>query len=213
MNSILFFFSFNKRYWIKRTIISIAKANRSHPVPTCLHCTRPRCPGLAMFVHSLAMTQIKAHLMENNIATNCSQLTVPVLAVEQRNPLATTLSWNFPFRSSITQCLPRTYPMRNRSISAHNCNSNCARLVGSNVNKMPIWYGFWGSLIFDLVWCEHGLEHLFKKLLNFLRWPITVTANLPQQVQTYHGKFKFGGPQLSRQIKFSTASWNSLWQI
>ena len=26
------------------------------------------------------MTQIKAHLMEKNIATNCSQATVPVLA-------------------------------------------------------------------------------------------------------------------------------------
>ena len=31
-------------------------------------------------VHSSAMTQIKAHLMEKNIATNCSQVVVPVLA-------------------------------------------------------------------------------------------------------------------------------------
>ena len=47
-------------------------------------------------VQSLAMTQIKAHLMEKkNIATNCFQVTVPVLAGWTRNPLATTLSWNF----------------------------------------------------------------------------------------------------------------------
>ena len=32
---------------------------------------RPRCAGLVMFVHSSAMTQIKAHLMGKHIATNC----------------------------------------------------------------------------------------------------------------------------------------------
>ena len=92
---------------------------------------------------------------------------------------------------------PGIYPMWNQSISAHNCHRNCARLVGSNVNKMPIRYGFRGSPIFDLVWCEHGLEHLFKKLLKFLRWPTTVTAN-----KIYHGKFKF-----------TTANSNSPWKI
>ena len=34
------------------------------------------------------MTQIKAHLMENNIATNCSQVTVPVLAGWTKKPFA-----------------------------------------------------------------------------------------------------------------------------
>ena len=32
------------------------------------------------------MTQIKAHLMEKNIATNCSLLTVPVLAGWTKKP-------------------------------------------------------------------------------------------------------------------------------
>ena len=73
--------------------------------------------------------------------------------------------------SSSTQCLPRTYPMRNRSVPAHKCHMNCARLVGSNMNKRPIWYGFREAPIIDLVWCAHGLEHLFKKLLKFLQWP------------------------------------------
>ena len=32
------------------------------------------------------MTQIKAHLLEKNIATNCSQVTVPVLAGWTKKP-------------------------------------------------------------------------------------------------------------------------------
>ena len=32
------------------------------------------------------MTEIKAHLMEKNIATNCSQVTVPVLAGWTKKP-------------------------------------------------------------------------------------------------------------------------------
>ena len=47
---------------------------------------------------------------------------------------------------------------------------NCARLVGPDMNKRPILYGFREAPIIDLVWCAHGLEHLFKKLLKFLRW-------------------------------------------
>ena len=35
----------------------------------------------------LGNDQTKAHLMEKNIATNCSQVTVPVLAVLGQNPL------------------------------------------------------------------------------------------------------------------------------
>ena len=38
-----------------------------------------------MFVHSSAVTQIEAHLMEN-VATNCSQVTVPVLADWTKKP-------------------------------------------------------------------------------------------------------------------------------
>ena len=75
----------------------------------------------------------------------------------------------------------------------------CAWLVGSNVNKMPIWYGFRGLPIFNLVWCEHGLH--------------TEIFTVAHKVQIHHGKFKFSGPQPSRQIKFTTASSNSLWQI
>ena len=37
-------------------------------------------------VRSSAMTQIKAHSMEKNIATNCSQVTVPVLAIWTKKP-------------------------------------------------------------------------------------------------------------------------------
>ena len=37
-------------------------------------------------VHSSAMTQIKAHLMEKNTATNCSQVAVPVLAGWTKKP-------------------------------------------------------------------------------------------------------------------------------
>ena len=46
-------------------------------------------------VHSSAMTQIKGHLMEKNVAANCSQITVPVIAGWIKNPLAITLSCRF----------------------------------------------------------------------------------------------------------------------
>ena len=39
-----------------------------------------------MFVHSSAMTQIKSYLMEKNVVTNCSQVTVPVLADWTKRP-------------------------------------------------------------------------------------------------------------------------------
>ena len=52
-----------------------------------------------MFVHSLAVTQIKAHLMEN-IATNCSQVTVPVLAGWTKKPILTLPLIKYPMPST-----------------------------------------------------------------------------------------------------------------
>ena len=46
-------------------------------------------------VHSSALAQIEAHLMEKNIATNSSHVTVLILAGWTKNPLATTLSLTF----------------------------------------------------------------------------------------------------------------------
>ena len=111
--------------------------------------------------------------------------------------------------------------MWNQSISAHNCHRNCARLVGSNLNKMPIRYGFRGSPIsiwygvnmvssifsrtteiFTVAHNCHGKLKFTTASSNSrrqiqIRWPTTVTAN-----KIYHGKFKF-----------AMANSNSRWKI
>ena len=66
-----FFFQSQQAFLAKKDHNFHSQANWSHPVPTCSHCTIPRCAGLVMFVHSSAMTQIKADLMGKNIATSC----------------------------------------------------------------------------------------------------------------------------------------------
>ena len=53
----------------------------------------------------------------------------------------------------------RTYHFWNRSVPARNRHRNCAGPVGSNVNRRPIRYGFWGAKIIDPVQCEHGLRY------------------------------------------------------
>ena len=51
-----------------------------------------------------------------NIVSNCSQVTVPVLASWTKKPFGHYAILKLPLRSSSTWCLARTYLMRNKSV-------------------------------------------------------------------------------------------------
>ena len=135
-----------------------------------------------MFVHSLAMTQINAHLMGKNIATNCW--------------LNKETLWWLRYLE--------TFPSDHQVPDAF---------------QESIWYGikaFQLIIVTGIVlnwWAQMWTRCLSNMVFGALRYSICYGVNMVSSIFSRNYWNFYGGPYMSRQIKFTTASSNSLWKI